>query len=34
MLARALNDEEVPTVLGTGMWTAGAARRLRQRLAA
>ncbi|MGH1587710.1 recombinase family protein [Methylobacterium phyllosphaerae] len=33
-LARALNAEEVPTVSGNGAWTAVAARRLRQRLAA
>ncbi|MHC2109110.1 recombinase family protein [Methylobacterium sp. CM6246] len=33
-LARVLNGEEVPTVSGAGTWTAAAARRLRQRLAA
>ena len=33
-LARALNGEEVPSVSGTGVWTAAGVRRLRQRLAA
>jgi DNA invertase Pin-like site-specific DNA recombinase len=33
-LARALNGEEVPTVSGTGVWTAAGVRRLRGRLAA
>lgn len=33
-LARALNNEEVPTVSGIGAWTAGGVRRLRERLGA